>query len=308
MPVKPRAARYRAAAAALLLALLSSAAAAAPVEVLRECAADAPKAARGIEKLSAACPNLSDALQMLGVDKLLSGAWRESLSPQALLDVAELSTRYDASQIHAGPHIASLPDIIAALNGKPAPANSWWQRLNSWLRDWLARHDFSLSGRFSRWLDELAKSPSIWKVAGFLCVALIVAAAVAVIVNELRSAGVWQRRGRARVPNRNADSAMLAAPAAGVVAAPAQHGASELLRQLVARLTQTGRLRNERSLTHREIIVRSRLDTEEQRNVLAGVAVTAERVTYGDGASAEPTSALIASGRALLAQLDKGPA
>jgi hypothetical protein len=307
MPVKSRAARYRAAAAASLLALLTSAAGAGPVEVLRECAADAPKAARGIEKL-AACPNLSDALQALGFDTLLTRGWRESLSPQALLDVAELSARYDASRIHPGPNIASLHDIVEALNGKPAPLNSWWQRLNNWLRNWFARHDFSLSGWFNRWLNEMAKSPSIWKVAGFLCVAFIVAAAVAVIVNELRTAGFWKRHGRARIPLRNAASAVVAAPAAGVVAAAAPDGVTELLRQLVARLTQTGRLGNERSLTHREIIVRSRLDTEEQRTVLASVAVTAERATYADGAGAEQPSALIASGRSLLAQLDKGPA
>ena len=298
---------YLAAAASLLL-LQTAAAFAGPVEVLQSCAADAPMAAHGLQKLAAACPELPNALQMLGMDKLLAGGFRDRLTPRALLDLAELASRYDASRIPAGPDIAALRAIVDALNREPAPNNSWWQRFSSWLRDWLARHDASTSGWFGRWLDQLAKSPSFLRVIGVLCIALILAAAVAVILNELRAAGAWQRFRRIRLTARRTQAPRDATPAAGA-ALGAPEGVKELLRQLVARLAQTGRLGNERSLTHRELIVRSRLDSAEQRDVLATVAVTAEQATYGNrSADAEQSSVLIARGRMLLKQLEKGPA
>jgi hypothetical protein len=158
-------------------------------------------------------------------------------------------------------------------------------------------------------LDELAKSPSLLKVAGFLCVTLIVVGAAAVVFNELRTAGVWRRRRRARAAAQGVGAAQIPAPAASALGAAAPDAVTELLRQLVACLMQTGRLGNPRSLTHRELIVCSRLDSEEQRSVLASVAATAERTMYGgEAAPDEQPAALIASGRMLLVQLGKAQA
>jgi len=309
MHVKLQAAKSQPAARALLIWLLVSAGAAAapaPIDVLRDCAHDAPQGARGIKKLDAACPNLNEALRALGMDALLPRGWGDTLNPQALLDLAELSSRYDASRVHANPSIASLREIVDTVNGKPAPpARTWWQRLGRWLKDWLAGHDSALSGWVSRWLDDAAKSASLLKFAGYLSMALIVAAAVAIIINELRAAGVWDRGRRARSAARQPAPAAAPVPAGNSPAKFPGDGVAELLRQLVARLAQTGRVANERSLTHRELIARSRLDTAAQRSVFASVAGSAEQLKYGAAAATpEQLRPVLEEGRSLLAQLE----
>ena len=305
MHVKLRAATSQVLWPLLIWLLASAGAAAAPIEVLRECAQSAPKAARGIAKLEAACPNLTQALQALGMDALLPGGWRDNLSPLALLDLAELSSRYDASRVPSHPSTASLREIVATVNGKPAQQERlWWQKLGRWLKDWLARHDPALSSRFGRWLDDAAKSASLFKLAGYLSMVLIVAAAAAVIINELRAAGVWHRGARSRHEARNTAPAAPPAAENSRTNLPAD-GVAELLRQLVARLARTGRLSDERSLTHRELIVRSRFDSAAQRSVFGRVAGTAEQLTYGAAASSpEQLRPVMEEGRSLLAQLE----
>src|ERR1700759_2130566 len=115
MLVKPWRSTFTTAAAA---SLLTAAAAGSPIEALRACASVAPKAAHGMEKLTAACPELPDVLRASGMDKLLNAGWRNTLNPQALLDLSELAARYDASPSRAAPGIASLHDIVEAVNGK----------------------------------------------------------------------------------------------------------------------------------------------------------------------------------------------
>jgi hypothetical protein len=77
-----------------------------------------------------------------------------------------------------------------------------------------------------------------------------------------------------------------------------------LLQLLVNRLVQTGRLRAERSLTHRELVVRSRFDSESQRLLFATVANTAETLLYGsESAAPEQLSSVLQQGQTLLRQL-----
>jgi hypothetical protein len=77
-----------------------------------------------------------------------------------------------------------------------------------------------------------------------------------------------------------------------------------LLRALVKRLLQTGRLRSERSLTHRELIARTSFDSDGQKIVFANVARTAETLLYGSQSAApELVESVTRQGRELLLQL-----
>jgi hypothetical protein len=79
-----------------------------------------------------------------------------------------------------------------------------------------------------------------------------------------------------------------------------------LLRALVKRLLQTGRLTTERSLTHRELIARTSFDSDTQKTVFANVARTAETILYGaKPAAPEFLETVTRQGRELLLQLSE---
>jgi hypothetical protein len=73
---------------------------------------------------------------------------------------------------------------------------------------------------------------------------------------------------------------------------------------LVTTLVQSGRLRTERSLTHRELSARARFDDDHQRESFQRVAALAERTVYGSGdVPAEEVEPIVAAARELDAQL-----
>jgi hypothetical protein len=132
--------------------------------------------------------------------------------------------------------------------------------------------------------------------------ALAVAAAIAVIIRELNAAGFARRPGG--VTTRSARRSASLGSASDAELAQAASSVAELLRALVQKLLQSGRLKAERSLTHRELIARSAFDSEAQRIVFAGVARTAESLLYGQhGAAPEVLQQVTRQGQALLLQL-----
>jgi hypothetical protein len=133
----------------------------------------------------------------------------------------------------------------------------------------------------------------LFKFIAYTLVALLLTAAAAVIP-------IRRRRSPA------ATSVSLAGDS-GVPKEPARAaGLTELLHAIVSRLMQTGRLRTERSLTHRELVARGVFDDASQRAVFAAVAGAAESILYGPrGEAPERLNSLLDDGRALLAQLSR---
>jgi hypothetical protein len=285
-------------AAAIAAALAWSSLAAAPVDVVRDCAAKASPAIAGIKDLGAACPDLAEALKSLGLTPMLSDGWQEQINTDALRDLANLAEGYGESRPRISLDVAALPGILKALQREQTPlSQSWWDAFKAWL----THHWSALSG-LERWLGRLGESRTLFTLISYGLVALVLMAAVAVIVNELKVSGAGSRR------RRTAASAVNPA-AAGVDSAGLQSGAladglAELLRALVSRLMQTRRLAAERSLTHRELVTHSTFDDESQRAAFAAVAGTAESILYGaHGAAPDELNKALLEGRSLLAQL-----
>ena len=277
--------------------------AAGPIAVVRDCAAETPAAASGIEKLGAACPQLENALQSLGFAPILYEGWRGRLNRDALRDLASLAEEYGGAKPGVSPDPAALPGILKALARERATLPTWWDVLKAWL----AQHTDVLN-RLDRWLERIGGSTSLFHAISYSLVALVLIAAAAVLVNEMRAAGAgrWQRR---RKSSAHASSAaVVSADAAGTEPGTPAEGLSELLRALVRRLMQTGRLGTERSLTHRELVARSAFDDESQRAVFATVAGAAESILYGpQGGAPERLNTVLDEGRALLTQLTDPP-
>lgn len=300
--------RARVVGAALLAALLgASFAGAAPIDVVRACG-DTSSAALGIKELNTACPGLEDALLALGFDRTLYEGWRERLNRDSLRDLVKLEASYRGSLPSTLPNVSALSAILAQLAHEQNPApKSWWDAFTAWLRSWLKSHDADSFSWLDHWLEHLEQSAALWHVILYSLIAVVLMFAVWVVFNELKAAGVGgKRRPQSSIPRGGvADDALLAQ--ASEPAAPGDQLAA-LLRRLVKRLLQTGRLKAERALTHRELVLGSSFDSEPQRAAFAAVASTAEAALYGArSASPEHLDSVLRQGRTLLAELPDSP-
>jgi hypothetical protein len=282
---------------------------AAPLDVLRDCSATVSAVLTGLRDLNAACPQLGAALAQLGLDKILYAGWQDKLTAHGLQDAAELAQRYSGSERHLSLDSGVLRGILESYNSQPQPRVSWWRSLEDWFKDWLAHSNSALANllnRFwDRWLSHVEVPPSFLKVFAYVLTALVVLAGIVVLIRELNAVG-RARRGDAAAGKKVRDVGYGLDTAGD--GSPIGSGVAELLRALVQRLLQSGRLQEERSLTHRELIARSAFDSEAQRGVFASVARTAESVLYGplDGpqaAAPQELEQVTRQGRALLIQL-----
>jgi hypothetical protein len=282
--------------------------AAAPLDVVRKCATTAAPTLSGVESLESVCPGLQDALASLRFNEIFIDGWQQKINAHALQDVSGLAERYSQAQGHA-PDTGSLAGVLESLQAAQTPKMaSWWQSLKSWLKNWLAHSDSALADWLNRLLDRWSVrsdvSVTFLKLVTYCLSALVAIAAVVIIVREFRAAGIGRRATRMAQAKSAGATAQQTDLELALVPGSATDAWAVLLRALVRRLLQLGRLRADRSLTHRELVARSLFETEEQRAAFAGVAHGAEANFYGprDRAPA-PADEAKRRGEALLAQL-----
>jgi hypothetical protein len=284
--------------------MLASAATAAPVDVIKECASNASATLTGLDKLAGVCPDLESAITSTGLDRLLAPGWRERLSAAQLHDLAVITDRYAATNLRAVPGTESLGAILRGLKPAAPADKSWWESFKEWWRDWLARSDSALA----KWLRDMSGRVHVSQgTLAILAYCLAAIIGVLVLILGFREFQIWNERRKVasghRRPERQAGN-----PAV-VLAAPDQPNSDEerlgrVLRALVVRLLETGRLNAERSLTHRELVSRSRFDEDGQRGDFAGVAAVAEALVYGPrGAVQSALPRAIERGESLLARI-----
>ena len=278
--------------------IVSNGLAVAPTDVLEACAAGSPHV--GIRELDGACPQIEQALQSLGLDQVLYDGWRQRLTSHGLDDLSNIVRRYSESQRRDSPDIAPLAQILQSLKQQQTPAiKSWWDAAKDWLRDWLRHSNSALARWLNEWLEHLDVSGHALDRVIYFLMALIVIAAIVVVAREIRVSG----RARRAAQRSTAPEPGLRATGLSVRARQLA-GARELLQLLIERLLATGRLAAAGSLTHRELVVQSVFDSDEQREVFAGIASEAESSLYGPQRSAlEDFPDIAREGHALLAQL-----
>jgi hypothetical protein len=287
--------------------LMSSWLAAAPLDVVRKCADTASPTLNGMKALEAVCPGLQDALASAEFDKILIEGWQEKISSHALADVLGLAQHYSRTQWHA-PDTASLSKALESLQGQAPQSSSWWQSFKTWLKNWLSQSDSALASWLNqlleRWSAHTDVSVTFLRIISYCLTALVVIAAVVIVLRELKAAGVGRRARRvARAKSSNAVTRETDLEL-GLVPGSAADALAVLLRALVKRLLQLGRLRADRSLTHRELVIRSVFESDEQRAAFAAVAYGAEANFYGPRDRApDPADDVKRRGEALLAQL-----
>jgi hypothetical protein len=262
----------------------------------------------GIEALEAVCLGLQEALASLRFNEILIDGWQQKINAGALQDVDGLAERYSHAQGRA-PDTASLPNVLESLQRDETPKTaSWWQSFKAWLKNWLSRSDSALAGWLNRLLERWSVhtdvSASFLTLVTYCLSALVAIAAVVIVVREIKAAGIGRRARRMAQAKSAGETALQTDMEFALVPGSAADALAVLLRALIHRLLQLGRLRADRSLTHRELVAHSLLETEEQRAAFAGVALGAEANFYGPRSLA-PARADEAKrrGEALLAQL-----
>ncbi len=201
-----------------------------------------------------------------------------------------------------------LQPVLASLQEELRPDRplTWFGRLKQWLRGIFDRQQEDTGSWWERWLRDVEVPQKVTRGILYGLVALIVLLAVAVVLNEVRVAGVLNRRVPRRGRSLGHDPASGLAPLTNAdldSVEPSERPAA-LLRMLVTTLVNSGRLRTEKSLTHRELGRRAMFDAAEQRECFERVASLGERLLYGaGGASGDEIDKVVTAGRALEHQL-----
>ena len=238
--------------------------------------------------LEEVCPGLTQAVATLPAAGSLSQRLEVQTTPDQLRDLRALLGSFRSPP--AGVErfdLATLPDLLArTLQVEPTPPVSWWQRF----KDWLAQKLRGSGESDFRWLTQFLNSldPPEWLADLILraSVAVILLLALAVVVNELRTANLssWlQRRSRMQRAGRVPAAAGAAKLAWKDVTnlPPAQQPAA-LLRLVLQEMIGRGLLPDDQSLTNSEMLERLGAAARAHAAAFAELAAAADAVLFGD--------------------------
>jgi hypothetical protein len=293
------------------------------IQVLDDClarlapeAAPGTKAPSGIGELRLLCPDLEHAIVDSDLSDQLPENWQQRLNRSAIADLSWQLHRYQSRSPSAAPRVPTLYQVAHTLN-QPQPRHGWWQDFKDWLRQALFSRTSPAPSFLNRWWSRLSPSQLLMHSILYGLLGAIIVRALWIVRRELQAA-----RAGAGAAKRALQRSSQLPPAPGATApvladidrAPLPERPAVLLRLLVQALLQSGRLRGERSLTHRELGVRGAFDDPEQQLRFARISLLAERLLYGAGvatisATAQPQiDQALTDGRQLYAQLLAGRA
>jgi hypothetical protein len=267
---------------------------------------------RGYERIAARCPDLTPSLMESPLAAWLPRDWNEpgnQLSADGLVEVRALLVR-EAARVPAShqPRTSTVAGVLAALAAPGArdQPRGWWARFKSWLHELFTPRP---QPHEDGWLQRLVARMQVpaalerWILGGVL--ALIVALALAIVVNELRIAGVLgaRRRSGELSPGGSAGARDAVTLEELERASPSQQ--PRLLLELVAvQLVAQSRLPPARALTVRELSGMARIEDAADRARLNELAATCERVRFsGEEVAPALLARALMRGRELLASL-----
>jgi hypothetical protein len=292
------------------------------IQILDDClarlappAAPATKAPSGIGELRLVCPDLEHAIVDSDLSDQLPENWQERLNRSAIADLSWQLHRYQSRSSSAPPRVPTLYQVAHSLN-LPEPRHGWWQDFKDWLRQLLFTRTSPAPSFLNSWWSRLSPSQVVMRSILYGMLGAIIVMALWILRRELQAAragaGAAKRALQRSPPLTAAAGATAPAVLADVDRAPLRERPALLLRLLVQALLQSGRLRGERSLTHRELGVRGAFDDPEQQLRFVRISLLAERLLYGAGLAAVSATVqpqidqALTDGRQLYAQLLAG--
>jgi hypothetical protein len=267
----------------------------------------------GYDRIAARCPDLMKQLETGAWGAWLPRGWNEpgnDLSAGSLKELRELVDRESGTpeaNPATAPNVHSLQPILTALAG--SRDTTGWSRFKSWLRSVLERREQPTDESwFSQMVAHVGISQSVIRLITYAALAAVVVLAGAIVLNELRTAGLFGRRmGTARRRQTQLAGGTAGMSWRDIERATLSDRPRLLLELIVRRLSDRGALPPSGALTVRELTRAVQLPEAEDRSRFAEVAQAAERVRYS---SVEPQAAgldkPIARGRELLERLEAG--
>jgi hypothetical protein len=263
--------------------------------------------------IAARCPDLPAALAASPWAPWLPAEWNRpdsQLSPAGLTELRTLLARAARPQAArpAPPGTERVTAVLAALTHADDRRGSWWLRFKDWLRRVLAQ-GAGEQGWLARWLTRIDLSGAAGELVVWGALALVVALAAGIVINELRFAGFAGRR----VSGARAAAADSRRPHSLPTLAQIERAAPErqpalLLEFIAERLAEQDRLPAARALTARELGQRARLPDEAGRGLLAELVAVCERLRFSaEQVGDKSLAAALRAGRLLLATLDAAP-
>ena len=282
------------------------------LQVIEECVAKLDTELDvGFAKIAARCPDLPPALSQSPWAPWLPQGWNRPDNPLSAASLSELRALLARAAGPAvlrrpAPHAERVAAVLAEVARSDAGGVGWWQRFKQWLRTIFSARPATDNHWLTRWLRQIRLSSSTTQLIAWSALALVVALAVGIIINELRIAGFLPGgagRPRAGAPTLAGAGQRLALEDIERAAPERQPG---LLLELIAvRLTEQERLPPARALTGRELEQRARLPDAASRSRLVELVQVCERLRFsGERVSAARSAAALRTGRMLLAALD----
>ena len=266
----------------------------------------------GFGGLAARCPALERQLRTSAWAPWLPAGWNDAdndVSVNTLTALRMVLIRESALPAPARRlKVADLRPILTTLAARTQDPQGWWARFRSWLRAVLARSETDPGADSGGFFSRVSVPELMLEVITYAVLALVVALAGLIIVNEWRARGT-RRRPR---PSHLATEALSNARVAALSWQEIEHAAlgerpRMLLELIAARLTAAHCLPAAASLTVRELARAAQLQHADDRERLAAVALTAERLRYSDEPFAAASLApVLARGRELLERLEMG--
>jgi hypothetical protein len=276
---------------------------------LDECAAQLdPSVDVGYERVAARCPGLTATLEHSAWAPWLPPGWK---APHNLLNAEGLRALH-ASLVResaAAPgslilHPQHVRSVLERIRQPEHAAEGWWARVKRWLRALFTPQPQADKGWLRRLLGDVSIDRAVLRLVAALSIALLVLLAVALVVNELRVAGLLRRRPGRATPRYTGRVAGGAAGLRDVDGAEPRAQPALLLELIAARLVAQERLPPARAFTVREVLRRVRLADAGARVRLGELAAVSERLRYDTSEVAAPVlAAAVLGGRELLAAL-----
>jgi hypothetical protein len=263
----------------------------------------------GFARIAERCPELAPSLAASPAAAWLPPDWDKpgnELSAAGLAELRTLLTRAPAATSARAPRVARVGAVLAELAAGDHRERGWWARFKEWLREVLARRPPAEdSGWFERLMGSISLPQAVLRAITWSSLAVLIALAAAILVNELRIAGLLGRSRRRSVAGAGHGAAQqLQLTLREVEQAAPEEQPRLLLELIVARLRAQDRLPPPRALTVHELNRVARLAVAD-RERLTALSAACERVRFGPRDVAPPAlAAALLSGRELLAALE----
>ena len=269
----------------------------------------------GYARIAARCPSLTAALSESSFAPWLPADWKRPDNQLSAAGLSELraqlareSGRGDNSR--PAPRTERVAPLLAAvMHDAKAGHIGWWQRFKDWFRSVLTTRAQPDRRWLRRWLAGIELSTATTELITWAALALVLAFAAGILINELRIAGVLRARtARAEPGGGEFARGGSAATLEQLESATPEQQPALLLELIAVRLAALRRLPPARALTARELEREARLPEESARARLVELVTVCERVRFSDApVSAASLAAAVRGGRALLGTLASAP-